>query len=375
MDAVPPLLLKPIFKEKVWGGRALESLAKSLPSGLSIGESWELADLSSTAASGGGGGSAVSIIENGPLAGLDLHAAIAHLGPELMGSVPLTPQGRFPLLVKYLDARENLSVQVHPSPAYLTAHPHAGAHLKTECWFVVGAQPVSEQVSQQTGLPREPRIYKGFKPGAFRGTTPGNPSPEDAVGDAIASGRLVDMLDHVPAMPGECHTLPSGTVHALGAGVLVAEVQTPSDTTFRMYDWTREYRRPVREMHVAESLQSLLFEPPPIATRFQPGAPATRLVDTPFFTVDEVRLAGGQPLTANAIRPRAAAPETPAADDAPVVLMMLWGNAILEPPQGPGVHLQLGRTALLPAQIARATTLHPESDCTLLWVKPRQQPS
>jgi hypothetical protein len=130
-------VFEPILLEKVWGGRRLERYGKKLPPGKLIGESWEVADLPATSESGAGGGPARSVIANGALAGRTLHDALELWGEGLLGPKPPWPGGAYPLLVKFLDARENLSVQVHPSPAYAAAHP--GAHLKTECWYVLQA--------------------------------------------------------------------------------------------------------------------------------------------------------------------------------------------------------------------------------------------
>jgi mannose-6-phosphate isomerase len=257
-----PLLLAPILMEKVWGGRRLERLGKRLPEGALIGESWELADLAGTSPSGGGGGAARSVIANGALAGRTLHDALEEWGHDLLGEASPTPDGGYPLLVKFLDARENLSVQVHPSPAYAASHP--GAHLKTECWYILDAE-------------RGSVIYKGIKPGVTRETFSRN----------IAAGTVVQDLIAVPAVPGDCHTLPSGTCHALGAGVVVAEVQTPSDTTFRVFDWGRTGR----ELHVEQALACIDFGPAPAAVRWTPEASRARavtLVRTPYFSVSEV---------------------------------------------------------------------------------------
>lgn len=261
-----PLIFEPILKEKVWGGRRLERYGKKLPVGAMIGESWEIADLASTAASGGGGGAARSVIANGPLAGKTLHDAIELWGEDLLGSTKLTPEGNFPLLIKFLDARENLSVQVHPSPAYAAAHPEA--HLKTECWYVMEAEPDSV-------------IYKGIKPGVT----------SEQFAAHIKDGTVVDDLIAVAAVSGECHNLPSGTVHALGAGVLVAEVQTPSDTTFRVYDWVLEYGRPERELHIEQALECAEFGPAPGATVSGSFAPEPHMAKTDFFRINDISTA------------------------------------------------------------------------------------
>lgn len=255
-----PLTLEPILMEKVWGGTRMARLGKKVPAGANIGESWEFADLGATSVSGGGGGAARSTITNGPLRGRTLHDALTQWGRGLTGDTRLTPDGNLPLLIKFLDARENLSVQVHPSPAYAQAHPQS--HLKTECWLILDAEPGSV-------------IYKGIKPGIDRA----------AFERHIADGTVVNDMIALPAIVGECHNLPSGTCHALGAGVLVAEVQTPSDTTFRVYDWGRKGR----ELHIAQSLECIDFGPAEGATSLPRGGSRTTLVKTPFFEVEQIR--------------------------------------------------------------------------------------
>lgn len=257
-----PLVLTPILKPKVWGGRRLAALGKGLAPGEAVGESWEVADLGATSASGGGGDAARSVVASGPLAGKTLHDAMGMWGVGLLGDASQTASGDFPLLVKYLDAREHLSVQVHPSPAYAAANP--GAHLKTESWYIVAAEPGAE-------------LFIGLKPGVTR----------DDLARAITEGTVPALMRSRPAIPGECHTLPSGTVHALGAGVLVAEVQTPSDTTYRLYDWTREYDRPLRELHIEQALACASFEEPPAA--MAASGERSVVARTEFYTMEVVR--------------------------------------------------------------------------------------
>ncbi len=318
-----PLTFEPILKPKVWGGRRLERLGKRLPEGERVGESWEVADLASTSASGGGGGEARSRIDAGLLEGRTLHEAIELWGSLLLGERVLhnervrQEQGMpsFPLLVKYLDAREHLSVQVHPSPDY--AEAHEDAHLKTESWMIVEAEP-------------EAVIYKGLREGV---------GPE-RLREAIETGTVPDVLRAVPAMVGECHTLPSGTVHALGAGVLVAEVQTPSDTTFRLYDWTGEYDRPERELHVEQALACADYERAPAAGVREPGITQAVVAETEFYRLRSVRL-----------EPR----ERVGVDvhDAPVVVMCLKGADGCEALwRGERTPLSLGRTVLVPAELS-----------------------
>ncbi len=302
-----PLRFNPIYKEKVWGGRMLEKLGRSLP-GLTnalIGESWELADLGQSSPSGGGGGQERSVIANGPLAGQTLREAVERYGDTLMGRLTTTDSGDFPLLVKFLDAQQPLSVQVHPSPAYARAHPDA--HLKSEAWYIVEAKPGAV-------------IYKGVR----EGVTP------EQFRQAINDGGVEKLMIPVPVKPGDCHYLPSGTCHALGPGILVAEVQTPSDTTFRVYDWGREGR----ELHVDQALQCICFGPPnakPYEKRSHIAGihtTVTRLVTCEHFRIEKVRMSEGYQQ------------EVPY--DQPAVWMVLEGAGTLTP-DPPDAHTQPGR--------------------------------
>ncbi|MEM9373829.1 MAG: type I phosphomannose isomerase catalytic subunit [Planctomycetota bacterium] len=308
-----PLVLEPILKPKVWGGRRLESLGKPLPAGEPIGESWELADLGSTTASGGGGEAARSAIANGPLAGRTLHDAMDAWGAVLMGDAKPTASGDFPLLVKYLDAREHLSVQVHPSPEY--AAEHSDAHLKTESWYIVDAEPGAE-------------LFVGFKPGVTK----------DDLEAAIRSGTVPSVMRSIPAVPGACHTLPSGTVHALGAGVLVAEVQTPSDTTFRVYDWTNEYDRPERELHIEQALECASFDEPPAPIVANGGS--TEIANTEFYRM-------------TALKAHCAAVDLPRSSG-PLVMMLTqtMGAALASRSGGfQEIALERGQTTVIPADL------------------------
>jgi len=313
-----PLIFEPILKDKVWGGRRLERLGKSLPEGALIGESWELADLAGTSADGGGGDAARSIIANGPMRGMTLADAIRAMGPNLMGVLRLSADGGFPLLVKFLDARENLSVQVHPSPDYAASHP--GAHLKTESWYIVHADPGA-------------KIYKGVRAGVTRDVFEAHVRDNTVVNDMIA----------IPARAGDFHHLPSGTCHALGAGVLVAEVQTPSDTTYRVYDWGRSGRA----LHLHQALQCIDYHPaaPESFVAARSDARARRpLVHTEFYELAEIRAAGGDPLDA------------PAAAGSPTIWMVLCGGIAIASPLGDfdPVTARTGDTLLLPAMLGPA---------------------
>ena len=372
-----PLLLRPIILEKIWGGRRLESLGKELPKPRAkYGESWELADMGATSASGAGGGAIRSIIANGELRGKTLHDAMAAWGDAMLGlrgtGVPPvgadhTPEAiqaktpgqdahatpglesrgtqDFPLLIKFLDASENLSVQTHPSPVYAAANP--GANLKTECWYIIDADPGA-------------LIYKGIRPAITR----------DAFAALARAGdpKLVDAMVALPAIPGECHNLPSGTVHALGAGVLVAEVQTPSDTTYRVYDWGRTGRA----MHIEQTLQCATFSGEAgykellrcsTVGKLAPGQTQARLVTTDFFTVDELRPATG------AVVPLGAIDATRGAGGpACLAIVVIDGECelVADATAFQPVALKRGDTALIPAAIAPQALLAAGSNLRVL---------
>ena len=304
-----PLLLEPILKPRVWGGRSLAAFGKTLPEGVAVGESWEVADLPDAIEDGR------NVITNGAFAGRTLREVISDDDDALLGSVSRSPEGGFPLLIKYLDARENLSVQVHPTPAYVASHPDT--HVKNEAWMVMEAAPGAV-------------IYRGVR----AGVTP------ESFRAHIVDGTVADDLNAVPARVGDVHELPSGTVHALGAGIVVAEVQTPSDTTFRVHDWGRP-----REVHVDAALACIDFAPPrgevapssrPIETQ---RLRTTLLVDSDSFSIERIEAVGSE------------ADLSVITDDMPIVWMVTAGAGMV---RGGGceVALRRGTTVLMPAALS-----------------------
>ena len=225
MSASPlPVVFVPLYKPKPWGGQRLATLLnKRLPAGVRIGESWELVSLLGNE----------SRVRGGPLAGRTLSELVQLWGRDLLGAAPLV-DGRFPLLIKFLDACENLSVQVHPKPDGAGGPPG----VKHEAWYVLHAEPGA-------------KLYIGLKPGV---------GPAD-VARVANTPALVDVLRAWDARPGQCYYLPSGTLHALGAGLVLAEIQTPSDVTYRAYDWDRVAAdgRP-RTLHVAQALENMRYD-------------------------------------------------------------------------------------------------------------------
>jgi mannose-6-phosphate isomerase len=254
-----PLTFHPIFKERVWGGHNLEHLyGKELPPGVPIGESWEITDRPGD----------VSVIANGPLAGKDLHWLVEHHRDELLGAAAL--QGnRFPLLVKLLDAQEKLSLQVHP-PAHKAAELRG--EPKTEMWYIAEAVPGAG-------------LYVGLKRGVSRA----------AFEQKIRDGSVADCFHYIPVKAGDAMFLPSGRVHAIGAGLVVFEIQQNSDTTYRVFDWNRVgLDGQPRALHLAESLASIDFsdfEPTLIPSTFSGAGPIRRypLVQDPLFTVEGIQ--------------------------------------------------------------------------------------
>ena len=267
-----PFIFHPIFKERVWGGREMERLyGKKPPPGAPIGESWEISDRPGDA----------SVIANGPLAGKNLRWLMENHRAELLGNAKPAAEGRFPLLIKILDAREKLSLQVHP-PADKAAG--LGGEPKTEMWFIADAAPGAE-------------LYAGLKRGITRAEF------ERRVQD----GSVAQCFHPIPVRAGDAMFLPSGRVHAIGAGLVIFEIQQNSDTTYRVFDWNRVgLDGKPRELHVAQSLASIDFEdfePKLVGQKFSGDDKIkTRpLVRDPLFNVEAVEMKMGTSLN---LKPR-----------------------------------------------------------------------
>ena len=254
------LRFEPIYQERVWGGRALESaLGRSLPSGAPIGESWEIVDRTE----------AQSIVVGGPFNGQSLRSLLAQHGADVMG--PRWPAGKpFPLLVKWLDCRERLSLQVHPPAAVadeLRGEP------KTENWYIAHSAP-------------EAHLIVGLTRGVTRAQF------ERAIGDNTVEA----CVHHFRVAAGDSILVRSGQVHAIDAGILILEIQQNSDTTYRVYDWGRVGLDGLpRQLHVGQSLRSIAwndFEPTPVRATPTSGM----IADCPEFAIRRVVLGAGERL-------------------------------------------------------------------------------
>lgn len=244
-----PLKFEPIYKKRIWGGQKLrEVFNKDIPPLEKIGESWELADLPDDK----------SVIANGELTGLTLGSAIQKYPKEMTGDENFS--GPFPLLIKFLDAEDILSVQVHPDSK--TCRRMGTGNPKTECWYIISAVPGAV-------------IYKGLKKDVTK----------MGFSKAIKDGSVAELLVKVPVEAGQCHFLPAGTAHSIGAGLLIAEIQTPSDTTYRVFDWNRidDTGKP-RPLHIKEALESINFN---AAGSYLPITTLGRLVDCEYFAIDK----------------------------------------------------------------------------------------
>lgn len=251
-----PLAFEPILLPRMWGGDRLAGwLGAERPTGGPFGEAWVLSDRDDHP----------SIVANGPLQGTPLPALMAKAGRRILG----TAAGRFPLLLKFLDARDVLSVQVHPDDRHTELLP-AGERGKNEAWYVIAAEPGSQ-------------IYAGLWNGC------------DArqLRQALLEKTTADLLASFLAQPGDCVYLPAGTVHAIGGGLLLFEVQQNSDVTFRLYDWDRvDATGQHRQLHIEAALACTDFSCGPTLplTPLRETGVRERLVDCKHFRMWRLRI-------------------------------------------------------------------------------------
>jgi mannose-6-phosphate isomerase len=321
---LPPLIFESIYKEKVWGGRALaQKLDKNIPEGLSIGESWELSAVP--------GNESKSLSR--PFIGTTLPSIFQREKAALAGSghFPF-----FPLLYKFIDSNEELSVQVHPGEGIAKGSGPA-SFGKTECWFVVDANPGAHLIC-------------GFKEGVSFAN----------VKQYVGRDRLPELCNYLPINSGDVVFVPAGTVHALLKGALIYEVQQTSDTTFRLYDWGRTDKNGVsRPLHVKESLQALdmnyhdKHKIPQVVINEDKGVFRSVRVVCRYFALEEYRTEGPRQID---LEPKSSFR----------VVTVLDGSITI-----PGFcMIGKGRTVLLPARCGRLSAATESSSQFLLSYVP-----
>ena len=269
MNRLYPLTFSPVLKDYIWGGRNLETkLGRTLPQETIIAESWEIAAHKDGTAT----------VANGPLQSKSLQELVELYGLDLIGnnSKWALERGKFPLLIKILDANRNLSVQVHPKDDYALAHE--GNELgKTEMWVVLHAEPDAEVILG---------VKSGSNSGTFR--------------QAISDGNLEPFLHRIPVKTGDHVNVPAGSLHAIMGGLLIAEIQQNSNTTYRVYDWNRlGHDGKPRPLHVEKAMDVINFdqvEPTKSTAQTvsdQDGVLREQLNKTTYFTVERLVLEPG----------------------------------------------------------------------------------
>ena len=326
METLYPLQFKDILKDKIWGGRNLEKvLGKALPPAKPIGESWEISDH----------GEDTSIIAGGSLDGRSLHQAMQQLDEKLLGTQVKAnlDRGVFPLLVKFLDASDRLSVQVHPDDAYAAAHEGPEELGKTECWYIIHAEPNAKLIVG---------VREGVTPDSFR--------------QGIEQNELEQYLQEIPVAAGDFIFIPSGTLHAIMEGIVLCEIQQNSDTTYRVYDWGRVgLDGKPRDLHIQQSLDTIdfTFDPDPKTagvTVNQGSNAITHYAACRYFAVQKLDLSESLAGTCDGRHF--------------VCLCATDGQVEVQYGNGAAV-LEKGRSMLLPAALGDYTLL-PDGKCELI---------
>jgi len=256
-----PLRFEPIFQSMLWGGQRLPDLVRAPATTTEpIGEAWILSDVDGS----------VSRIANGPLAGTSLRDLLQQHSRELFGS-QIPASGRFPLLLKFIDARQELSVQVHPNDEQAERLKGSGARGKTESWVILDADATSS------------KLYAGFREG----------TDEPTFRAAMQAKTTPATLHSYTPQRGDCLHLEAGTVHAIGANVLLFEVQQTSDITYRLYDWDRIDAKTGRgrDLHIEEGLHCADFSRGPcLPVQPQRRGTSEQLVNCRYFSLNRHRI-------------------------------------------------------------------------------------
>lgn len=334
-----PIRFEHLSLEKVWGGRGLEECpGLELPAGKNIGEVWEVVDRS---------GENSKAVE-GAEAGRSLRELMQADARAILGSVDANERGYFPLLVKFIDAAEALSIQVHPNDeSALRMGPKAEA--KTEAWYILSAAD-------------DAVIYAGIKP---------DTDPEEFSRVARSGKSIVHLMQSWSVSAGDCFLIEGGTVHAIGGGVVLLEVQQNSDTTYRIYDWDREPEKGVvRKMHVEEALAVAHMAPIAGPRKMKPIHGRQVLVETAYFSMAGIALAE-----------RSSETETQASDiaiecfeqpfsDSFRIYTVTSGCAEFSSDSGHTTLFKRGDTWLIPAALGSYRIASRDGECTLVEIGP-----
>jgi mannose-6-phosphate isomerase len=255
-----PLVFEPILQDRIWGGTKLKTdLGKNIPT-QTTGESWELSTVQDN----------VSVVKQGEYAGKPLTDLLEQFPNEVLGTKVHEQFGtQFPLLFKFLDAKEDLSIQVHPNDEL--AKKRHNSFGKTEMWYVMQADEGS-------------RIIVGFKEKS---------SPDEYL-NKLENKNLIDILNEQPVQKGDVYFLETGTIHAIGAGIVIAEIQQTSDITYRIYDWDRvDANGKGRQLHVEEALDAMNYNPTDTKKEYSKELNKSNVtVDCPYFTTNYLPLDG-----------------------------------------------------------------------------------
>ncbi|MDC7999756.1 class I mannose-6-phosphate isomerase [Aequorivita todarodis] len=299
-----PLKFEPILKQKVWGGNKLNKIFKKIAKE-NIGESWEISGVEEN----------VSEISNGALKGKTLNWLLENYTEKLVGEKVYQDFGnKFPLLFKFIDAREDLSVQVHPGDAL--AKERHNSFGKTEMWYILDVE-------------KGARLILGFN----------EKMDEQKYLKTLSENRITEILNSEPVKKGDAFVLKPGTVHAIGAGVLLAEIQQTSDITYRIYDWDRpDTNGQMRQLHTDLALEAIDFGPSKAKMSYseEKNTPVP-IGTTDFFTVNKLSL------SQNYVRDLEEIPSF-------TVYMCLEGTAVIETDDF-SEEIKKGETILIPAQL------------------------
>ncbi len=305
--ALYPLKFAPIFKYRIWGGEKLKNSLNKKYTEDCIGESWEISNVPND----------VSIVSNGSLQGTSLTNLMNDFKEDFLGSKVYKNFGTdFPLLIKFIDAKTDLSIQVHPNDEI--AKERKNSFGKNEMWYVMEADQESE-------------LIVGFK----------NEENKDSYQTAVKNNTILDILNNVKVSKGDVFYIPAGRIHAIGAGVMIAEIQQSSDITYRIYDYDRVDAKTgeKRELHTEEALDVIDYEVLDTYTSSYETLEDTsnKMVDSPYFTTNIINLQNSLDLNYSN-------------KDSFVILMCVEGNSTIHF-EGSTYEMNLGETILLPAVI------------------------